>query len=102
MAGVERFVGTETETSLRRSDLRLTQDGATAQIAEVITVQIYIDQFSSDGAQSSKGYLQITDLDLLRGKDCKRMCRSLQVEQFLGLSEGGRVTEREPNYCQAG
>ena len=89
MAGVER-----------RPDLRLIQDGATAQTAQVI--RIYIHQFSSDGAQSSKGYLQITDLDLLRGKDCKRMCRSLQVEQFLGLSEGGRVTEREPNYCQAG
>ena len=42
MAGVERFVGTKTETDgRRRPDLRFMGDGASAQmIAKVITAQI--------------------------------------------------------------
>ena len=51
-------------------------------------------QFSSDGAQTSKGNLQMTDLDLLRGKDCEKMSRSIQLEQFLGLSVSGLFRER--------
>ena len=95
MAGVERFLGMKTESHLRlRPGLRLIQDGATAKIAKVITAQIYIHQFSSDGAQSSKGNLQMTDLDLLRGKDCEKMSRSIQLEQFLGLSVSGLFTQR--------
>ena len=48
----------------------------------------------SEGEWKSQGYLQITDLYLLRGRDCKRMCRFNQVEQFLGLSEGGQLPEK--------
>ena len=55
--------------------------------------------FSEDERKSH--YLQITDLYLLRRRDCKRMCRFIQIEQFLGLSEGGEIQEKA-RYWHAG
>ena len=60
--------------------------------------------FTSEGdwrQKWSEGFLQMTDLYLLRGRDCKKMGRVLHVEQLLGLSEEDWFLKRA-GYWQAG
>ena len=75
MAGAEQFLWSETMIIRWLNQLWI-QDGATARTtAGVIIAWIYISQFSSAGLKLSAGNLQITNLDLLRGGDCQKLCR---------------------------